>query len=326
MNRTLLAKLNWSLANEDRKPLVIGLLKKYCRRDSFWAVNQKSLDFFLWKNLIENGSLLCKGSCTLVNRGDKVVVKHQPWILWLNYSEFMDLMSRHLNLFPHLNSVANLSLGNWWNEGLVISIFGGNLGRRILEIPKLPTSTSNKIIWKPKKNAVFSVKSAYVEDKKSCFGVKVDLGSEFGTRRGSLHQVIENWISNSGTSRSKALVYIGCVLTVILQQRNTLRIYGKTDPFFTIVHKLKSYFGELWDPLEEQVRISPLLQNVGTPYRFVTMTDASWSDGVAGLGVVLIDTVTSKWFLSSSKSKSGSILEAETVAILTALQRASQCY
>uniref|UniRef100_A0A803QFF4 RNase H type-1 domain-containing protein n=1 Tax=Cannabis sativa TaxID=3483 RepID=A0A803QFF4_CANSA len=47
--------------------------------------------------------------------------------------------------------------------------------------------------------------------------------------------------------------------------------------------------------------------------------------GVASLGAVLINTVTGNWFLSSSKGNAGSILEAETAAILMAMQRARQC-
>uniref|UniRef100_A0A803P5W8 RNase H type-1 domain-containing protein n=1 Tax=Cannabis sativa TaxID=3483 RepID=A0A803P5W8_CANSA len=75
-------------------------------------------------------------------------------------------------------TLADLSIGNGWNKEVVLQIFG-DLGERILEIPRLPLSHKDRIIWKEKQNGVFSVKSAYVVDQgerdESLDGIEVPL-------------------------------------------------------------------------------------------------------------------------------------------------------
>ncbi|KAF4375421.1 hypothetical protein F8388_024080 [Cannabis sativa] len=60
---------------------------------------------------------------------------------------------------------ANLSMGNAWNEEVVLQFFGKEMGDRILEIPRLPYPNMDTVIWKGKQDGNFSVKSAYIVDQ-----------------------------------------------------------------------------------------------------------------------------------------------------------------
>uniref|UniRef100_A0A803QFH8 RNase H type-1 domain-containing protein n=1 Tax=Cannabis sativa TaxID=3483 RepID=A0A803QFH8_CANSA len=106
----------------------------------------------------------------------------------------------------------------------------------------------------------------------------------------------------------------GCdKLSPIWEQRNFVRVHGKSESINALMHKLKS------------APTYTLHSGIASPCRYVIMTDASWCGGIAGLGAVLIDTESGHWFHNSCQSKAGSAMEAETSVLLLALQHARQC-
>ncbi|KAF4355538.1 hypothetical protein F8388_003119 [Cannabis sativa] len=72
---------------------------------------------------------------TLVGRGDTVDIWKQPWIPWLDYCEFINLMDQEM--------------------------FGDTLGERIGKIARLPCENRDMIVWKEATDGNFTVKRGY---------------------------------------------------------------------------------------------------------------------------------------------------------------------
>ncbi|KAF4395967.1 hypothetical protein F8388_013136 [Cannabis sativa] len=86
----------------------------------------------------------------------------QPWIPWLDYDEFTELMNRVKPRYPHISSVADMSNPNGsWNIELLKEMFGDVLGERIGKINRLPHDNSDLVVWKEASDGRFTVKSGY---------------------------------------------------------------------------------------------------------------------------------------------------------------------
>ncbi|XP_060960792.1 uncharacterized protein LOC133031327 [Cannabis sativa] len=175
MNRALLAKLAWCLARGEEKPWVRCLLQKYCKFESFWEVNKKGCDSYFWKSIVEIRDVILKGSMSLAADGSAINFWTQPWIPWLEGEEFLQLMQSLKSRRFTVKRGVDVSIGNTWNKEMIIQIFGQVMGSRILEIPRLPISSKDKVVWKNKRNGNFSVKSAYGVDQSFRFAPKKEV-------------------------------------------------------------------------------------------------------------------------------------------------------
>ncbi|KAF4360221.1 hypothetical protein G4B88_005187 [Cannabis sativa] len=130
--------------------------------ESFWSINGRGSDSAFWKGILNARDLLRKGSMTMVGKGDSVDVWTQPWIPWLDYGEFIELMNQVKPRYPHINSVADNSNPNGsWNIELLKEMFGDVLGERIGTINRIPQDNSNLVVWKEASDGRFTVKRGY---------------------------------------------------------------------------------------------------------------------------------------------------------------------
>uniref|UniRef100_A0A803P2Z6 Reverse transcriptase domain-containing protein n=1 Tax=Cannabis sativa TaxID=3483 RepID=A0A803P2Z6_CANSA len=131
---------------------------------SFWEVEGKGGDSPLWKGILESRGIIQLGGLAILGRGDSIDIWNQPWIPWLNYNEFYDLLQRIKSSNPHLKTVADLSVqDNSWNLDLLQQLFGRDLGARIGLIPRLPASVEDTMVWKESTDEAFTVKRAHQE-------------------------------------------------------------------------------------------------------------------------------------------------------------------
>uniref|UniRef100_A0A803NWW7 Reverse transcriptase n=1 Tax=Cannabis sativa TaxID=3483 RepID=A0A803NWW7_CANSA len=132
-------------------------------------IKKKSTDSSLWKCILDTRNIILKGSLALPVGGETIDIWNQPWIPWLEFEEFKNLMDSFRPRRYTARTLADLSTGHAWNKEVVLQFFGKDLGDRILKIPRLPYPNKDKIIWKQKQNGQFSVKSAYIVDQKHKF-------------------------------------------------------------------------------------------------------------------------------------------------------------
>ncbi|XP_060963433.1 uncharacterized protein LOC133032963 [Cannabis sativa] len=165
MNRALLAKLAWSLATNKERPWVSYLLGKYCKFDSFWCVDQKNSDSYQWKSILQSREVIFKGSMATAASGNLINFWRQPWIPWLDYKDFVELMQQLRSRRFTVNTLADVSIRNAWNEKIILQIFGQEMGGRILQIPRIPSPFTDQIFWKHNQKGQFSVKEAYYVDQ-----------------------------------------------------------------------------------------------------------------------------------------------------------------
>ncbi|XP_060959281.1 uncharacterized protein LOC133030524 [Cannabis sativa] len=165
MNKALMAKLAWFLASNKDRPWTKCFLEKYCKFESFWSVSSKSNDSHKWKAILETRDILLRGSMFVAASGDTINFWTQPWIPWLDHHEFTELMQQIRLRRYTISTLADVSIDNEWNEGIIFQIFGEELGNRIIQIPRIPTPFSDQIYWKNSLTGQFSVKSAYFLDQ-----------------------------------------------------------------------------------------------------------------------------------------------------------------
>ncbi|XP_060972517.1 uncharacterized protein LOC115704639 [Cannabis sativa] len=165
INNALLSKLAWGIATKENKLWVECLTKKYCRSQNFWTGQSKDCDSAIWKSIVQARSTILKGVTTLLGTGCSVDFWHLPWIPWLNYNEFKDLMRSIKGKGYTAKTVADVSEGSEWNHQTILQIFGEEMGKKIISIPRLPQAHEDQIIWKNKQNGKFSVKNAYIVDQ-----------------------------------------------------------------------------------------------------------------------------------------------------------------
>uniref|UniRef100_A0A803Q0W1 Reverse transcriptase domain-containing protein n=1 Tax=Cannabis sativa TaxID=3483 RepID=A0A803Q0W1_CANSA len=149
MNKALLAKLAWQLAANVYRPWVKCLAAKYCRTNSIWSAETKNNDSALWKGILSSRDILYKGGMSIARRGDLIDIWRQPWILWLEYREFREIMDQARLRYPQPKSIADVSNDDGsWNAALIHDIFGGSLGDRICKIARMPLGNNDMLVWK----------------------------------------------------------------------------------------------------------------------------------------------------------------------------------
>ncbi|KAM6544726.1 hypothetical protein CsatB_025462 [Cannabis sativa] len=175
-NLALLSKLAWMLATGTERPWIRSIKAKYFALESFWQVSPKASDSPGWKGILEARRIIVESATTIIHNGEDIDIWFQPWIPWLNYTEFRDTMEGIRSKAPALRSVADLLYRRTrtWNVGFLKFLFGEELGIKISSIQINYQGSSDMVIWKGSNSGNFSVKSAYVSSQGVRFG-KQDL-------------------------------------------------------------------------------------------------------------------------------------------------------
>ncbi|KAM6596656.1 uncharacterized protein LOC133034319 [Cannabis sativa] len=173
-NLALLSKLAWMLACGNERPWIRSLKAKYFALESFWQVTPKASDSPGWRGILEARRIIVERAKTIIHNGEDIDIWFQPWIPWLNYTEFRDIMEGIRFKAPALRSVADLLYRQTrtWNVGFLKFLFGEELGIKISSIQINHQGSSDMVIWKGSNSGSFSVKSAYVSSQEVRFGGK----------------------------------------------------------------------------------------------------------------------------------------------------------
>ncbi|KAM6578537.1 hypothetical protein CsatB_030374 [Cannabis sativa] len=163
INHALLTKLAWQLASKMDKPWCHLFKGKYFPRESFWSISEKNNDSFVWRGILNARKTIAHGSCTIITSGEDIDIWWQPWIPWLGYDEFRDLMENIRSKAPCLRCVADLMYrrNRNWNIGYLRFLFGEDLGDRIAGIQIVKSEEADMLIWKDSISGSYSVKGAY---------------------------------------------------------------------------------------------------------------------------------------------------------------------
>ncbi|KAF4360187.1 hypothetical protein F8388_000056 [Cannabis sativa] len=103
-NLALLSKLAWMLATGNERPWIRSLKAKYFALESFWQVSPKASDSPGWKGILEARRIIMESATTIIHNGEDIDIWFQPWIPWLNYTEFRDTMEGIRSKAPALRS------------------------------------------------------------------------------------------------------------------------------------------------------------------------------------------------------------------------------
>uniref|UniRef100_A0A803P2Z9 Uncharacterized protein n=1 Tax=Cannabis sativa TaxID=3483 RepID=A0A803P2Z9_CANSA len=261
-------------------------MAKYCKNKSFWEVEGKGGDSPLWKGILESRGIIQLGGLAILGRGDSIDIWNQPWIPWLNYNEFYDLLQRIKSSNPHLKTVADLSVqDNCWNLDLLQQLFGRDLGARIGLIPRLPTSVEDTMVWKKSTDRAFTVKRAH----------QIDVRED-----DIFKDIILGLVSCIPTDlKCKFLEFTGCLFDGIWSAGNESLFKGKAvDIHNTRSNILRRFqelnqiqlgsFSNVSDKRHGEVtdmRQTSVAAKISSNTEIVCLTNASWKDGVVGLAV-----------------------------------------
>lgn len=78
VNRALLSKMAWKLANNENRPWINLLHHKYYHTFDFWEVSAKPSDSLVWKGILSVKNMVLKDSCFLVRDGTTVDIWKHP--------------------------------------------------------------------------------------------------------------------------------------------------------------------------------------------------------------------------------------------------------
>uniref|UniRef100_A0A803PTE2 Reverse transcriptase n=1 Tax=Cannabis sativa TaxID=3483 RepID=A0A803PTE2_CANSA len=331
MNKILLAKLAWQFASSFDRPWVSCFSKKYCKRESFWSINARGSDSAFWKGILNARDLLRKGSMTMVGKGDSVDVWTQPWIPWLDYGEFIELMNQVKPRYPHINSVADNSNPNGsWNIELLKEMFGDVLGERIGTINRIPQDNSDLVVWKEASDGRFTVKRGY---NATLGGVSLEDGNlwkkVWGKKVHYSHSVMI-WRAVMGCVPTRdRLDFVGdksCPLCDgssesalhIFWECHCARALWFSSPFPLCYG---AGFGNSVKERTPAVADGRVLCNSNDVF---CVSDASWKESNAGLAVGLLDRRNHESFWYAKYDQASSAAETELLAIKWALHLAEQ--
>uniref|UniRef100_A0A803QFT9 RNase H type-1 domain-containing protein n=1 Tax=Cannabis sativa TaxID=3483 RepID=A0A803QFT9_CANSA len=294
MNKALFTKLAWSLATKEQKPWVSCLLNKYFRYDCFLNVSSKSSDSYQWKCILDTRSTILRGSISVAALGNSIDFWHQPWIPWLEYQEFVELMNIGLrNRGYTIKTLADISIGNNWNEEMVLQIFGSEMGNQILAIPRIPSPYQGRMYWKSSPKDTFSVKAAYCVEQCWRFAPVKNIWKWI-------------WERNAFCINN---VHVNPSLALAKAEKDFLEL--QIVPF----RKDHEGYNHTNDSMRNGVILVPAIKQVC----HVLFTDASWVRGEAGIAAISVNTSSGCWFVNSQKLQVVSALEGELRAILLAL-------
>uniref|UniRef100_A0A803PFQ0 Reverse transcriptase domain-containing protein n=1 Tax=Cannabis sativa TaxID=3483 RepID=A0A803PFQ0_CANSA len=171
VNNALLSKLAWLLASGDRRAVNVALQARYFPRESFWSVQKKNGDSFIWRGILDSRQVILQGSCMVIYR-ESINLWYQQWIPWLSYEDFRELMESIRCKAPSLLWFLDLMYRREkkWNTNYLCFLFGEDLGKRISHIQIAQELGNDLLIWKEANRGVFTVKEAYLMGQKSRFG------------------------------------------------------------------------------------------------------------------------------------------------------------
>ncbi|XP_060972601.1 uncharacterized protein LOC133038457 [Cannabis sativa] len=150
INHALLTKLAWQLASKMDKPWCYIFKGRYFPRETFWSISEKNSDSFVCRGILNARKTIAKGACTVITSGEDIDIWWQPWIPWLGYEQFRDLMESMRSKAPSLRCVADLMYrrSRCWNIGYLRFLFGVDLGDRIAGIQIVKSDEADMLIWK----------------------------------------------------------------------------------------------------------------------------------------------------------------------------------
>uniref|UniRef100_A0A803PQY8 Reverse transcriptase domain-containing protein n=1 Tax=Cannabis sativa TaxID=3483 RepID=A0A803PQY8_CANSA len=112
----------------------------------------------VWKGILEARKLICEGACTMLANGEDTNIWWQPWIPWLDYSKFREIIEIAWAKASSLCRVADLMFrrSRTWDRGFLNFVFGSEMGDRISSIQINAYAEKDLIIWKDSEVGAFS--------------------------------------------------------------------------------------------------------------------------------------------------------------------------
>ncbi|XP_059460221.1 uncharacterized protein LOC132189495 [Corylus avellana] len=164
VNLALISKLGWKLLSNADSMWVAQLRGKYLHSSTFLSPSPHSSSSWLWQGIIKSLPFISQGACHRIHSSSSLPIWSSSWIPTL--PSFTPSPSSFLvSPFPNL-IVSDLFLQNLnsphlsWNFPLVYHLFDSSSVMEIAKISIYP-ATTEKFIWTPSSNGLFSTKSAY---------------------------------------------------------------------------------------------------------------------------------------------------------------------